>query len=179
MLKGIDQEELKKNLWRYDKEVHDAVKKGESSIDTHDKETELLRYLQKVAEHKRLYYQWIYTWVIFILSAVFAVLLNITLNKIIEPDGSFSLSHFEGYVAVVGILAFLLLIVILLLYYNIIKPRFRACHDISLGIEREIQAREIMKESNISKLDVINIKVESINQRINAIEKEITNLKGK
>ncbi|VVB87579.1 Uncharacterised protein [uncultured archaeon] len=164
MLNGINQEDLKRIFSCYDKEVHDAVKKGESIV-TRDKETELLRYLQKVAEYKRLYYQWILTWVTFILSAVFAVILNKVLSNIIDSDGRFSLFY-----SVLGILTAFILVGILLLYYVVIKPRFNACHGISLDIEREIQTRA-MVEPNISKLDIINIKIEAINQRINAIER--------
>lgn len=44
-----------------DKEVHEAVENGKSTISTEGKPIEILRFQQKIAEFKRLYYQWYYS----------------------------------------------------------------------------------------------------------------------
>jgi len=87
-----------------------------------------------------LYYQWIFTWAIFLTSVTSALFLNKLFDLLTVPSEKPSLLYF-----ILGIL-FVILISILLLYKCVIKPRFDKCHAISLTLEREILKKEIENE---------------------------------
>ncbi len=140
MSNGINRKDLHTDeFWEgVHQEVHDAVKIGKS-ISTRGKRKELLKYQQKVAEYKRLYYQWLYTWIIFFLSISFGIILNKLIDYLIDRYGKPSL-------LLILLALFAILLAAIILYKWLIKPRFDACQAISLDIEREILTIEMEKK---------------------------------
>jgi hypothetical protein len=141
---GINREGLDK-FYRDNDEVNDFVKDRKpdrKTIDKQGKSIGELRYMQKNAEYRRVYYQWVYTMLISIVSICIVLILNISLNifinKIIVSNGL--------YLFLLILIA--IIVAISVVYAYKIKPRFDACQTLFLDLEIAIQTRE-MRETCI------------------------------